>query len=165
MTYAATRPDGFTQIEARRATGLTSAAIGVTLWQMTRAGDLHAAHVRGEYKRWFVDPTAAREYGLQGARTVAPVGLPRRRAKTSAQDRPGVPMAQVRPSEQYARRTATERRELPMVLPAGVKVIKGPCCVHDPRYQVMPGAEVPRVFSVVPPGVDPMTGRGWGARA
>lgn len=39
--------------------------------------------------------------------------------------------------------------------------LERPATWGDPRYQVAPGAYVPRVFSLVPPGVDPMTGRGW----
>jgi hypothetical protein len=165
--YASTRPDGFTQVEVRKAVGMTAMRVSKCLWVMTNAGELHAARSDGAQKRWFSCPTAAREFELAKAQAVLaqPDAAPAPAAASSYGRRQGLPMSQVRPAEQYARQTAAARRELPAVVPEGVKVTRARTINYDPRYSVAPDAVVPRLFSVVPPGVDPMTGRAWGMSA
>lgn len=36
--------------------------------------------------------------------------------------------------------------------PQPIKYTRGPSYTHDPRYQIAPGAQVPALFSALPPG-------------
>jgi hypothetical protein len=63
-----------------------------------------------------------------------------------------------------ARVGAAPRTEpMQIVVPVGVVVQRAPAIRYDLRYQCPPNADVPRVFSMVPLGVNPITGRAWGA--
>jgi hypothetical protein len=62
-----------------------------------------------------------------------------------------------------AKAGAAPRKEpVQIVVPAGVVVQRAKTMNPDPRYQCHPAEQVPRVFSMVPVGVNPMTGRDWG---
>jgi hypothetical protein len=62
-----------------------------------------------------------------------------------------------------AKAGAAPRKEpVQIVVPAGVVVQRAPAIRYDVRYQCHPAEQVPRLFSMVPVGVNPMTGRDWG---
>lgn len=169
--YGDLRAAIFTMVETAPSTGISSAQvvqktgadkerISSLLRKMTISGLLHRAQVQGVPARWFSTAKAASKWtALEVERLAVELAEAKRRASRRA------PMPMARPGEQHARQTAAARREMPMVIPPWVKVQRAPAIAFDPRYQLAPGADVPRVFSLVPVGVDPMTGRGWGVRA
>jgi hypothetical protein len=103
--------------------------------------------VAGRPNTFFVDQTFADEFsaGRERERLAAEQATKARKRAAEAARRSEEAMRKVRAREREAN---IDRAFTPN---------------YDTRYQVGPGDEIPRVFSLVPVGVNPMTGRSWSA--
>jgi len=139
------RTSGLTKFGAMEITGQTLPVVTLALEALTDSKQI--TRIECKPLRWFADPVHAREYLVE-----------RQKAVLEAARGRSVAPKDTRPADPIGRRMS----EPATAAPAGVAVTRHQTWPgYDPRYQVCPGAEVPKLFSLVPPGCDPMTGRAW----
>lgn len=153
-------------VEAQRSRGATAATITSALCEssgqvatairhMTDGGRL--IRIAGRPNVYFTNPVWAREHleTKNREQIAAAQATQARKRAAEASER-----AKVHAKAAAASWPAFEVKQ--STTPAGVKVTRVVMPPVDGRYLCAPGADVPRVFSMVPPGRDPMTGREWG---
>lgn len=139
------RTSGLTKFGAMEMTGQTLPVVTLALEALTDSKQI--TRIECKPLRWFADPVHAREYLAERQKAVLEAARSRRVAPNDT-----------RPADPAPRRMS----EPAAAAPAGTAVTRHQQWPgYDPRYHVCPGAEVPRLFSLVPPGCDPMTGRAW----
>jgi hypothetical protein len=139
---------------------------GTVLSKLTRSGEIHSASVPGLFRHWFASAELARRWLDATPPQIKAVPAPRQRIlrrqpPTAAQnldlrqhDAPVVLGCQA------------DRSAMPMDIPTGVRVQRGPSQTHDARYQCAPG-ERPfgAGFAAAGIGRDVTTGQQWERRA
>jgi len=156
------RSQGATLASAVESTGRHEGGVWNALQRLVETG--RAVRVDGKPLTYFTNPVHAREFIVARDResiAAAQATQARKRSEEAAQ-RSEQAMRKVRAKE-GGKATAFKLQEA--ITPAGVKVTRVLTAPVDLRYQCIPGADVPRLFSIVPPGRDPMTGREWGRAA
>jgi len=130
------------------------------LLDLTNAGTIH--RVSGNPAHWFATQKDAELFKKARDAERHAVEAARIERKRSAETE-----ARAKASQ---RTKAAEKRSMgpaysteQAILPTGIKITRLCTPPVDYRYQVVPGDDIPRVFSLVPVGVNPMTGRSWSA--
>jgi hypothetical protein len=154
------REQGMTIRSAMAYTGGTESGITAAVRRLVSEGKLF--RVEGRPIRFFADAQSAREHDANKG-SIAEETLKAKNARKRAAE------AESRGKAAELRKAAEKRPMGPAysteeaILPSGDKITRLHTPPGDYRYQVLPGDDIPRVFSLVPVGVNPMTGRSWSA--
>lgn len=153
------RATGMTITSAVSYTGGTESGVTAAIRRLVRDGKL--LRVEGRPIRFFADSQSVRDFEANresiAAETLAAKNARKRAAETEARGK-----ASQRKREAAKRHIGPAHSTEEAILPTGVKIMRLYTPPIDYRYQVAPGAEVPRLFSLVPVGVNPITGQSWG---
>ena len=140
---------------------------GTVLGKMTRTGEIHGASVPGLFRHWFASAELARRWLDATPPHIKPVPAPRqrilRRQRPTAVQNLSVTRQHDAP---VVLGRQADRRDMPAIVPAGVRVQRLTAPTHDARYQCAPGEQPYGAgFAAVGVGRDVDTGRTWGDRA
>lgn len=162
----AARPSGASVHEVAEAMGVRYATAYTYLRRLLDAGEIVCEVVRSSagttLARWFVDPKAAAAWkAWQLAEREAEAKARAAAKPRKSQGRPGVELLAAPRGTSFGLSAPAPRPATEVVIPAGVKRTVSAAPLG--RFEVAADQPLTGGFSSTRPGVNPMTGKAWGA--
>lgn len=161
----AARPSGASVHEVAEAMGVRYATAYTHLRRLLDAGEIVCEVLRGgagmTLARWFVDPQAAAAWKAEQIAARAAAAKAKAEAKPRKQGRPGVELLAAPRGTSLGLSAPAPGPAAHAVIPAGVK--RTVCAAPPGRFDVAADQPLTGGFSTTRPGINPMTGKAWGA--
>lgn len=161
----AARACGASVHEVAEAMGVSYATAYTHLRRLLDAGEVVCEVLRGgagtTLARWFVDAPAAARWKAEQLGLRAAAAKAKAETKPRKQGRPGAELLAAPRGTSVEPPAPTPGPAAQVVIPEGVK--RTVCAAPPGRFEVRADQPLTGGFSATRPGINPLTGKGWGA--